>query len=458
MIWDRATLVAPRRAIVWQDRRTADICTRLREQGHEQRVTELTGLRLDPYFTATKLTWLAEHEPALWAGVTRRLARRRHGGLVPDRPADRGPAPRHGRVQRVAHAAVRHRGRAVVRRAVPAVRRPAARAARGGARRPAWWRTPTRTRSSACRCRSPGIAGDQQAAMFGQACFSPGVGEVHVRDRVVRAVQHRHLDRPLAGRAAVHGGLDGRGRGADLCARRIGVRDRRRRAVAARRARPARQRRAERGAGALGARLGRRGVRAGADRARRAVLGPGRARGDVRPDPGDDPGAPGPRRAGGDRVRGARRRRPDGRVRRPGSSPREARCGSTAARAPTTCSCRCRPTSSRCRSSGPWWPRPPRSGAAFLAGLATGVWSSPAELAAAWQLDRRFSPGATGRAGLRVVARGRAAHHGLGPCRERAGLAQGPVLRGRVGAAADLQPGAARPGAGVGEAQAGPRG
>ena len=58
-----------RRAIVWQDRRTAAICDRLRESGAEPRVAELTGLRIDPYFTATKLTWLAENEPATWAGV-----------------------------------------------------------------------------------------------------------------------------------------------------------------------------------------------------------------------------------------------------------------------------------------------------------------------------------------------------------------------------------------------------
>jgi glycerol kinase len=69
VIWDRATLAAPRRAIVWQDRRTAEICARLRDQGHEPRVAALTGLRLDPYFTATKLTWLAENEPAVWADV-----------------------------------------------------------------------------------------------------------------------------------------------------------------------------------------------------------------------------------------------------------------------------------------------------------------------------------------------------------------------------------------------------
>jgi glycerol kinase len=69
VIWDRATLAAPRRAIVWQDRRTAAICDRLRAEGAEPRVAELTGLRIDPYFTATKLTWLAENEPAVWAGV-----------------------------------------------------------------------------------------------------------------------------------------------------------------------------------------------------------------------------------------------------------------------------------------------------------------------------------------------------------------------------------------------------
>jgi len=66
LLWDRETLGSPRRAIVWQDRRTADICTRMRDEGHEARVTELTGLRLDPYFSGTKLRWLAEHEPRTW--------------------------------------------------------------------------------------------------------------------------------------------------------------------------------------------------------------------------------------------------------------------------------------------------------------------------------------------------------------------------------------------------------
>ncbi len=69
VVWDRETLGSPRRAIVWQDRRTADICDRLRAEGHEDRVTELTGLRLDPYFSGTKLVWLAENEPHTWALV-----------------------------------------------------------------------------------------------------------------------------------------------------------------------------------------------------------------------------------------------------------------------------------------------------------------------------------------------------------------------------------------------------
>lgn len=69
VLWNRRTLSSPRRAIVWQDRRSADICTRLADGGHEPRVAELTGLRLDPYFTATKLAWLAEHDKGVWRDV-----------------------------------------------------------------------------------------------------------------------------------------------------------------------------------------------------------------------------------------------------------------------------------------------------------------------------------------------------------------------------------------------------
>ena len=70
VVWDRRTLRSPRPAIVWQDRRTSQLCLDLAEAGHGDRVTELTGLRLDPYFSGTKLRWLAEHEPRTWTGVT----------------------------------------------------------------------------------------------------------------------------------------------------------------------------------------------------------------------------------------------------------------------------------------------------------------------------------------------------------------------------------------------------
>jgi glycerol kinase len=57
VLWDRRTLEPIAPAIVWQDRRTADECARLRREGHEQRVRDVTGLVLDPYFTATKYAW-----------------------------------------------------------------------------------------------------------------------------------------------------------------------------------------------------------------------------------------------------------------------------------------------------------------------------------------------------------------------------------------------------------------
>ena len=70
VLWDRETLGSPRPAIVWQDRRTAALCEQLRAYGHEPRVHALTGLRLDPYFSGTKLAWLAANEPHTWSAVT----------------------------------------------------------------------------------------------------------------------------------------------------------------------------------------------------------------------------------------------------------------------------------------------------------------------------------------------------------------------------------------------------
>jgi len=61
LIWDRATGEPLHNAIVWQDRRTAAACDQLREQGVEALVTGRTGLLLDPYFSGTKLTWILDH-------------------------------------------------------------------------------------------------------------------------------------------------------------------------------------------------------------------------------------------------------------------------------------------------------------------------------------------------------------------------------------------------------------
>ncbi len=65
VIWDRKTGAAVYNAIVWQDRRTASLCRKLQEKGYEKTVAEKTGLRLDPYFSATKIAWILENESDL---------------------------------------------------------------------------------------------------------------------------------------------------------------------------------------------------------------------------------------------------------------------------------------------------------------------------------------------------------------------------------------------------------
>jgi glycerol kinase len=75
IVWDRATGRPIHNAVVWQDRRTADMCAGLRQAGHEPEVTARTGLVLDPYFSATKIRWLIDHvEGARAAAQAGRLA------------------------------------------------------------------------------------------------------------------------------------------------------------------------------------------------------------------------------------------------------------------------------------------------------------------------------------------------------------------------------------------------
>ena len=71
VLWDRATGKPVARAIVWQDRRTADTCRRLKAAGHEPAVTAKTGLLLDPYFSATKIGWLLDRDADLKARAER---------------------------------------------------------------------------------------------------------------------------------------------------------------------------------------------------------------------------------------------------------------------------------------------------------------------------------------------------------------------------------------------------
>ena len=71
LLWDRETGVPVANAIVWQDRRTVDECGRLKAAGHEPRVAAKTGLVIDPYFSATKLAWLLDRVPGARARAER---------------------------------------------------------------------------------------------------------------------------------------------------------------------------------------------------------------------------------------------------------------------------------------------------------------------------------------------------------------------------------------------------
>ena len=168
--WDERTGEPLHHAIVWQDRRTAARCDELRERGPR-------GARARAH-RARDRPLLLGHEDRVAAARTstgsRDAARSGERALRHDRrlaclQADR---PRGDRLlERVAHDAVRHPQAALGRRAVRAARRAGrrrcprcVRSARACSARP------TRTRSSAPRCPLAGIAGDQQAALFGQAC------------------------------------------------------------------------------------------------------------------------------------------------------------------------------------------------------------------------------------------------------------------------------------------------
>ncbi|NJD32234.1 MAG: glycerol kinase GlpK [Gammaproteobacteria bacterium] len=175
VLWDRASGRAVAPAIVWQDRRTADVCARLKADGHEPEIARRTGLLLDPYFSGTKLAWLLDSDPGLRARAERgELAfgtidswlawKLSHGA---EHITDASNASRTlllnistGDWDDYALDLLRI-PRAVLPKVVPSMLpRGAACAILGGHQVPLG-----------------GIAGDQQAALFGQACFSPGMAK-----------------------------------------------------------------------------------------------------------------------------------------------------------------------------------------------------------------------------------------------------------------------------------------
>ena len=109
VIWDKATGKPIHNAIVWQDRRTAPLCAKLKKAGLEKKFTRKTGLLLDPYFSGTKIAWLLDNVK----GARKRAEK---GELLagtidtlPHLAADRRQGPCDRRDQRLAHAGLQHR-------------------------------------------------------------------------------------------------------------------------------------------------------------------------------------------------------------------------------------------------------------------------------------------------------------------------------------------------------------
>jgi glycerol kinase len=173
VLWDRASLRPAHPAIVWQDRRTADRCAALREAGWEAHVRDRTGLLIDPYFSATKLEWLLTNVEGVRAeAATGRLAfgtvdayvlARLTGGEV--HATDRTNA---SRTMLFDIHALDWDGPLLDVLDIPPAILPDVRPSVGrlGLTDP--------DRFLGARVPVSGVAGDQQAALFGQACFEPG--------------------------------------------------------------------------------------------------------------------------------------------------------------------------------------------------------------------------------------------------------------------------------------------
>src|SRR6267142_1870430 len=170
VVWDRRTLEPLAPAIVWQDRRTAAMCDRLRQAGHEERVREVTGLVLDPYFTATKLAWVMENV----AGAANAAVGTVDSWLIARLSAGRDHVTDASNASRTSLFDI---GRGVwsdemaALFGVPLFNLPEVRDSSGEISRsdPAAF--------GGIDAPISGIAGDQQAALFGQACLSVGMAK-----------------------------------------------------------------------------------------------------------------------------------------------------------------------------------------------------------------------------------------------------------------------------------------
>ena len=170
VVWDRRTLKPLSRAIVWQDRRTAAECIRLRDQGHENHVSEVTGLVIDPYFTATKAGWAMRNvkgaSDAAMGTVDSWLVAKLSAGK--DHVTDPSNASRTLLYDIRRDAWSEEMGELF---GVPLHNLPEVRDSSG----PISQTDPEAFAGVSAPV--SGIAGDQQAALFGQACLEPGMAK-----------------------------------------------------------------------------------------------------------------------------------------------------------------------------------------------------------------------------------------------------------------------------------------
>ena len=207
--WSRRTGRPAGRAIVWQDRRTAERCEQLAEAGHLPLVRKRTGLVLDPYFSATKMGWLltegvVEPGPDLALGtIDSWVLWQLTGGTGPAGAVHATDASNASRTLLYDVVDLAWSDELADVFGVPVEALPEVRPSSGVLAR-------TAAGATALPGGVPiaGVAGDQQSALFGQACFAEGMTKNTYGTGSLRA-DERGSDLPRAGGgAADHGGLD----------------------------------------------------------------------------------------------------------------------------------------------------------------------------------------------------------------------------------------------------------